>query len=210
LHSTYQSLLTTLERYISRMNARALLNQAVAEAGGSLTRPRPEEFGPVSASLRRSVPLFVKEELRERAIDEIMAACGIKTAATRNFKAEITAERDIVGARSEARRICEEFGCSGFAVQRVTTVVSELARNIVSYTEGGSIELEVRNEGGRRMRITALDRGKGIPNLDEILSGKYRSRTGMGKGILGVKRLGDSFQIETGANGTKIEAEIRF
>ena len=45
--------------------------------------------------------------------------------------------------------------------------------------------------------ITLRDSGKGIPNLDEIMGGKYVSKTGMGLGMIGAKRLMDHFQVET-------------
>jgi len=40
------------------------------------------------------------------------------------------------------------------------------------------------------------------------MSGKYRSTTGLGRGLLGVKRLADRFTIKTGKGGTSIEAEV--
>jgi serine/threonine-protein kinase RsbT len=122
---------------------------------------------------------------------------------------QVRTEPDISRARSEARRICEALGTSGFTVQKVTTIVSELARNIVSYTNGGSIDLRPRTDGIPRMQLTARDSGKGITNLDEILSGKYRSRTGLGRGIAGCRRLADEFHIETGTDGTCIKVEVR-
>ncbi len=45
--------------------------------------------------------------------------------------------------------------------------------------------------------ISIRDKGRGIPNLDEILGGKYVSQTGMGLGMIGAKRLMDHFQVQT-------------
>ena len=56
--------------------------------------------------------------------------------------------------------------------------------------------------------IRATDGGGGIPDLDEILAGRYRSKTGLGKGLLGSKRLADRFEVRSGRNGTIIEAEF--
>jgi serine/threonine-protein kinase RsbT len=210
LHPTYQKLFTALERYISGMNARALLHQAVKDAGGSLAHARTDELTQVGASLTRSLPIFVKQEARERAIADVRELCGMPSNPDRSARVEIRIEADVSRARSEARRLCEAFGTSAYTVQRVTTIVSELARNIVSYTPGGSIELSVRTEGGQRMLVSSRDSGKGIPNLDEILSGKYRSRTGLGKGIIGSRRLADVFNIDTTAQGTRIDLEVRF
>lgn len=210
MHSTYQTVLVTLERYISGMNARALLNQAIKDAGGSITNPRPGEMAQVGASLCRSLAIFVKDELRERAAEEVMATCGVTAKPSRAVTIDIRVEPDITKARSEARRICEAFGSSGYTIQRITTIVSELARNIVSYTNGGVIEMQAKTDGAPRIHLVARDKGKGIPNLDEIFSGTYRSRTGLGKGIAGCKRLADVFRIETTSSGTCIEVEVRF
>ena len=54
--------------------------------------------------------------------------------------------------------------------------------------------------------ISVSDSGPGIPNLAEILDGKYVSRTGLGIGIIGTKRLMDQFEITSSPAGTLVEA----
>lgn len=209
MHPTYRDILAVLERYVSGVNARAMLQQSIKDAGGSSESARPEELSTVGASLRRSLAVFVREDLRQEAIAGISVACGIDVGAVQPKMVQVRIEPDISLARSEARRLCEALGTSGFTVQKVTTIVSELARNIVSYTDGGSIHLKPRTDGIPRMQLTARDGGKGIANLEEVLSGKYRSRTGLGRGIAGCRRLADEFHIETGAGGTRIDVEVR-
>lgn len=58
-----------------------------------------------------------------------------------------------------------------------------------------------------RFLLIAEDQGPGIPHLDQVLAGQYRSKTGLGRGLLGVKRLMQQFRAKTGAKGTRIEAE---
>ena len=53
--------------------------------------------------------------------------------------------------------------------------------------------------------ISVTDSGPGIRNLAEILDGKYISTTGLGKGIIGTKRLMDYFDITSSPNGTCVE-----
>ena len=60
-----------------------------------------------------------------------------------------------------------------------------------------------------------LDRARKDNPLDqltcrerEVLSGRYRSATGLGRGLLGVKRLADRFNIRTSKSGTHVEAEV--
>ncbi|MCE9575730.1 MAG: histidine kinase [Deltaproteobacteria bacterium] len=121
----------------------------------------------------------------------------------------IKAESDVSEARLAARGLCEQLGARRVVAQKASTVVSELARNIFMYTaSGGTIEL-VPTAGPRpKLLIKAYDEGPGIPNLDEIMAGRYRSRTGLGAGLLGAKRLVERFEITTGATGTRISAEV--
>jgi serine/threonine-protein kinase RsbT len=60
----------------------------------------------------------------------------------------------------------------------------------------------------RKVRIQATDRGPGITNLDEIIRGQYKSKTGLGKGLMGVKRLAQRFDIQTDERGTLIDLMV--
>ncbi|HYV44327.1 MAG TPA: ATP-binding protein [Myxococcaceae bacterium] len=90
---------------------------------------------------------------------------------------------------------------------RVVTAVSELARNIYLYAQTGEVRLTMAEEPDWSLlfQVVAQDRGPGIPNLDEILSGSYRSKTGLGKGLLGARTLLDGLDIKTGPGGTTIK-----
>lgn len=53
--------------------------------------------------------------------------------------------------------------------------------------------------------VRISDNGGGIHDLDSILEGRYQSRTGMGLGIVGARRLMDQFQIDSAAGkGTTV------
>jgi serine/threonine-protein kinase RsbT len=104
--------------------------------------------------------------------------------------------------------MCELAATNSFTRQKVTTIASELARNIVSYATRGELEISLQQNRGRRISIVASDQGPGIPNLDVIMSGRYRSKTGLGRGLLGTKQLADEFDVDTGASGTTIRVEV--
>jgi serine/threonine-protein kinase RsbT len=56
------------------------------------------------------------------------------------------------------------------------------------------------------IRVVAVDQGPGIRNLEDILDGNYRSKTGMGLGIRGSRNIMDAFKIKTTpGKGTRIE-----
>lgn len=209
MHPQYQNLLAILERHVSRVNARGLLQRAIDEVGGSATRPTNGELARVGVCLRNSIGLFVTDAVRVEMSRLIVQACGEHSVAPVGRTIAIREESDVSVARSEARRMCEALGTTGFALQKVTTIVSELARNIVSYTDGGAIEIHPRTDGVKRVHMLASDRGRGIANIEEVLSGAYRSRTGLGRGILGCRKLADRFDIETNERGTRINVEVR-
>jgi serine/threonine-protein kinase RsbT len=121
------------------------------------------------------------------------------------------AESDIGRARAEARKICDSLGASPFAMQKVATIVSELTRNMVLYANGGLVRMAPAAMAGRKaVEIQASDEGPGIPKskLDEVMSGRYKSRTGLGRGLLGTKQLADSFTIASDATGTRVMATV--
>jgi len=120
----------------------------------------------------------------------------------------ITTENDISVARDAAMRMAQECKFTLADSTSMATAVSELARNILHYAMEGTIVLSRVSESGRNgIKVTAVDSGPGIENIDEILSGGYTSKTGMGLGLLGTKRLMDQFQVDsTAGNGTKVTA----
>jgi serine/threonine-protein kinase RsbT len=117
----------------------------------------------------------------------------------------ILVEDDIVRARSAGRDLCREMGFSEINQVKVATGISELARNIFQYAKTGLIVLRRLGAPRPGIEIVARDQGPGIANLQVVLGGGYRSRTGMGKGLLGSRRLMDHFEIDTGpGRGTTV------
>lgn len=113
----------------------------------------------------------------------------------------IRGESDMNHARMLARETCKLVALRGYQAQKVVTAVSELARNIARYAGAGQIRFRV-DTNAEYVIVVAEDDGPGISNLDEILSGNYRSRTGLGRGLLGSRDLADHFDIHTSPNGT--------
>jgi serine/threonine-protein kinase RsbT len=210
----YDVVAETLCRFLSPVNAHAILKQVVTECGRSPQTLAQGDLGVLASRLERAAMLFLdatKRRSLRAEIDEMArrASPGAAAPAPKEYTVEIRAERDITEARLLARQVCLGLNAKSLEIQKVATVVSELARNIVSYTRGGQIEIKAESGGRRALLIRATDHGPGIRNLDEILSGQYRSKTGLGLGIVGTKRLSDRFTITSDATGTRIEAEIR-
>ena len=114
-------------------------------------------------------------------------------------------EQDVVAARQRARQISGSLGFESQDQVRIATAVSEIARNAFRYAGGGEVEFSIEGESSpQSLSIQVNDTGPGIANLDLILSGKYRSATGMGLGIIGAQRLMDHFNIHSGPGKTSV------
>jgi signal transduction histidine kinase/CheY-like chemotaxis protein len=115
-------------------------------------------------------------------------------------------EPDVVLARQRTRQLAMALGFDAQDQTRLATAVSELARNAYGYANGGKIAFEIEGQTAPQVFIIRIsDEGPGIPHLKTILDGRYRSRTGMGLGIVGARRLVDQCDIQTGPNdGTTV------
>jgi signal transduction histidine kinase/DNA-binding response OmpR family regulator len=121
------------------------------------------------------------------------------------LRMDIRYEHDVVLARQRARQVAAALKFDSQDQTRIATAVSELARNAFQYAEGCIIEFRIEQKPEPALEISITDKGRGIPNLREILDGKYVSKTGMGLGLIGARRLMDSFRIDsTPGTGTKV------
>jgi serine/threonine-protein kinase RsbT len=61
----------------------------------------------------------------------------------------VTGSDDIVVARQAGRDLAESLGFSLTDLTLIATAISEVARNITSYTNGGEVRLSTVDEDGR-------------------------------------------------------------
>lgn len=207
MSAAYQKVLSVLEKYVSRVTARGVLDLSIQHSGLRREHLSEQQLGRVIPRLLRGVQMFLPSD-GHAALRRELGALEPTPEYVPPDLVQISQERDISTARNLARSMCERMHAPSLAMQKVATIVSELARNIVSYTPGGSLELIPSHSPRPRIVVRAVDRGGGIANVDQILAGRYTSRTGLGKGILGSKRLADRFDIQTGPGGTRVEAEV--
>jgi signal transduction histidine kinase/CheY-like chemotaxis protein len=117
------------------------------------------------------------------------------------LRVEIRYEHDVVLARQRARQIAAALKFDSQDQTRIATAVSEIGRNAFQYAGGGLVEFRIEETPPPALQISVSDKGGGIANVQEILDGKYVSRSGMGLGLIGAKRLMDLFSIDS-APGT--------
>lgn len=103
---------------------------------------------------------------------------------------------DIVMARQAVRTMAIETGLGLVDQTKIVTAASELARNTVDYGGGGSVTLEIVENGGRKgIKLTFEDSGPGIADINLALTDGYTTGTGMGLGLSGSRRLVNEFDL---------------
>ena len=114
---------------------------------------------------------------------------------------EIKEEKDIVFARQTARNHAQELGFGPVDQSRITTAVSELARNVLRYATGGQGRVRIRSlmTDGRPngLEVVVEDDGPGIESPDLVFEPGYTTGKGMGLGLSGTKRLMDEMILDS-------------
>lgn len=119
---------------------------------------------------------------------------------------EIRTSDDIVLVRQAVRKKSVALGFGLVDQTKLVTASSELARNTLDYGGGGTVRVEVVENGIRSgLRVIFEDQGPGIADIDLALTDGYTSGHGMGLGLGGAKRLSDEFEITSKpGNGTRV------
>lgn len=108
-------------------------------------------------------------------------------------------ESDVFLARRCARELALEEGLPEAKAMAVATAVSEVARNIVVHAGAGEIVLAVETgpAGRRGIVVVARDEEPGIPDVEAALADGFSTRSGLGLGLPGARRLMDEFELES-------------
>lgn len=110
-------------------------------------------------------------------------------------------------ARRAARNAAVSLGFSPADSECVALVAGELAMNLHRYASDGEIVVEVIDApDARGIRIISRDSGPGIPDVEAAMRDGFSTGGGLGSGLPASRRLMDSFELVTGAEGTVITA----
>ncbi len=118
----------------------------------------------------------------------------------------IRSHEDIVRVRQAARENAIAQGFSLVDQTKLVTAASELARNTLDYGGGGEVEITRLEESPRKgVRLTFIDRGPGIADIEQALRDGFTSGGGLGLGLGGARRLSNDFSIDsTVGEGTRV------
>jgi serine/threonine-protein kinase RsbT len=119
----------------------------------------------------------------------------------------INTEEDIQQVRTSVKRIVSLLNFSTINQTKVVTAASELARNVYEHGKGGEVTLEIDDEEQRvGLKMTFVDHGPGIANINQSMEDGFTTGKGMGLGLGGSKRLMDHFFIDSEVGkGTTIQ-----
>ena len=113
-------------------------------------------------------------------------------------RAPLVTDEDVVKLRQRVRADMVVLRFSLIEQTKLVTAASELARNVLRYGGGGVAELEqISRNGMVGVRVTFIDQGPGIADLDLAMTDGYTSGGGMGLGLSGARRLSDEFDIDS-------------
>lgn len=105
---------------------------------------------------------------------------------------------DVVRVRQMARSLASELKFSLVDQTKLVTATSELARNTLEHGGGGSVRIELIDNGLRKgIKLTFEDKGPGIPSIELALRDGYTTGGGLGLGLSGSKRLVNEFDIKS-------------
>jgi len=121
----------------------------------------------------------------------------------------IEGEADVYAAAGMARGMAQGMGFGEADAARIEIAVRELATNILRHAGRGEIHIRAAADGVRQgVEVEAVDQGPGIADVELALQdGFTTSGKGLGSGLPAVRRLMDTFEIETGVGqGCRIRA----
>ncbi len=204
-------LIDAIGRHVGQIAAQTIVETSCWRAHTLPVSLKLEELPALAPELEKGVRLFVKEpaklQLCLREISHVVARQRTQISAPRTVKVPIVEERHLLDARGLARELAVDLGFSFAEQTQIATVVSELVRNILLYAGTGMLTLTGQSSPRPSLQVVAEDQGPGIADLESVLSGQRRSRTGMGLGLRGSRNLMDEFEIVTSpGKGVRVTA----
>ena len=110
----------------------------------------------------------------------------------------ISREQDVVPFRNRVKEYAVRIKMGLVNQTRLITAASELVRNMLNYAKGGKIRIEIVSRGrDSGIRLTFVDNGPGIPNIELAMKDGWSTGKSLGLGLPGTKRLVNEFNIQS-------------
>ena len=125
------------------------------------------------------------------------------------FELSVRQHDDLVELLVEVRTFASQQQISASSNSVLSTVVSELATNLLKYARNGRIRCGFLDPEHRRLFVESIDEGPGIADLESAMQENFSTGGSLGMGLPGIRRLSSRFQIEsTLGKGTRIWCEL--
>ena len=111
----------------------------------------------------------------------------------------ITKEQDTVFLRNRVSEYAQKIRMGLVNQTKLLTAASELVRNMLRYAGEGKVHCEVVSASVLQtgIRLTFIDKGPGIKNIDEAMKDGFSTGKSLGVGLPGAKRLVNVFEISS-------------
>ncbi|MGW0422187.1 anti-sigma regulatory factor [Streptomyces sp. NPDC003015] len=110
----------------------------------------------------------------------------------------IASDADLAWVRQQVRQSAADLGFNLVQQTKLVTAASELARNTLVHGGGGHMEMTVLAGGAHRgLRLSFVDTGPGIRDVELAMTDGYTTGNGLGLGLSGAKRLVKEFALDT-------------
>ncbi|MEU3661096.1 ATP-binding protein [Streptomyces sp. NPDC032940] len=110
----------------------------------------------------------------------------------------IGSDVDLGWVRQQVRQAAAGLGFGLVQQTKLVTAASELARNTLVHGGGGHLEMTPLEDGAARgLRLSFIDAGPGIRDVELAMTDGYTSGGGLGLGLSGAERLVQEFTLES-------------
>ncbi|MFD5448649.1 ATP-binding protein [Streptomyces sp. NPDC003470] len=110
----------------------------------------------------------------------------------------IGSDVDLGRVRQQVRQAAADLGFGLVQQTKLVTAASELARNTLVHGGGGHVDMTRLEDGAARgLRLSFVDAGPGIRDVELAMTDGYTSGGGLGLGLSGAERLVQDFTLES-------------
>lgn len=111
---------------------------------------------------------------------------------------------------THVKGVLKQLAIPSDILRRIAVACYEAEINMIIHSFGGEIMLEISDEGN--VYLSFNDNGPGIENVEKALTPGYSTASkkarefgfGAGMGLPNIKRVSDSFELNTSSKGTRL------